>query len=458
MTDRVFEEQVSNILKFTGATRPESNAVFILVLGATGSGQTTFVSKCSGRTLEIGHDLLSCTSELTITSFAHPSGLKTIYLLDTPGFDDTNQSDSETLTHISHYLAVAYANGIYISGIILMHRIIDPRLSGTARLNLNMFKHMLGEPAYENAAIVTSMWSRPPTELEVQREKELLTEDGILAEVLKGDGRAFRYSVSDPEGISASSSPKSLALTAIDHILHQARAGPVILQIQSELVDDKRELIDTSAGRFLADRQVLDLRREYDAVVQGIRDGISGGTLFSSQPENGQADTLMSRRKAQAQVDNRFSHLETRIQENRATLSKTLLQIHYDEERRLEAQMARVEGDLHARIDEKQQYLDNLSKQSAGTPPASAPASTPNFRPRPSPRPAVVTNTQLEIRRLRHEIQELRHEIEQKQAANNSVRHAFRDGILFETVTRVIGGVVGTAIPALVAGSLCVLM
>ncbi|KAL3484498.1 hypothetical protein BJX62DRAFT_243881 [Aspergillus germanicus] len=339
-----------------------------------------------------------------------------------------------------------------------MHRISDPRLSGTARLNLNMLKYMLGEPAYENAAIVTSMWSSPPTELEVQREKELLTEGGILAEILEGGGRAFRYYASDLEGTSATPSSKSVPLAVIDHILHQARAGPIILQIQSELVDDKRELIDTSAGRFLADRQALDLRREYDAAMQGIRDRISEGTLFSSQPANGQADTFIGRQEAQAQVDDKFSHLKTRVQENRARLSKTLLQIHHDEERRLEAQMARIEADLRARIDEKQQYLDTISNQSAGPPPASAPASTPNVRPRPSLRPAVVTNTQLEIRRLRHEIQELRHEIEQKQAANNSVRHAFRDGMLFETVTRVIGGAVGTAVPALVAGSSCVLM
>jgi hypothetical protein len=384
------------------------------------------------------------TSALIITSFAHPSSLKTIYLLDTPGFDDTNHSDSETLTHISHYLAVAYANGIYISGIILIHRIIDPRLSGTARLNLNMFKHMLGEPAYENAAIVTSMWSSPPTQLEVQREKELITEDGILAEVLKGGGRAFRYSASDLEGTGASPSANSLPMSVINHILHQARAGPVTLQIQSELVNDNRELIDTSAGRFLADRQVLDLRREYDAAMQQIRDGISGSALFSSEPENGQADIFTSRRKVQAQTDGEFSDLEMKLQDKHATLSKSLLQIHHDEERRLEAQMARVEGDLRAKIDEKQQYLDTLSSQAASPPSAWVPVSAPNVRPSPGPRRAVVTATQLEILRLRHEIQELRHEIEQKQAANNSVRRAFRDGLLFDTVTRVMGGAVGT--------------
>ncbi|KAJ0375325.1 hypothetical protein COL922a_014188, partial [Colletotrichum nupharicola] len=149
-------------------------------------------------------------------------------------------------------------------------------------------------------------------------------------------------------------------MSVINHILHQARAGPVTLQIQSELVNDNRELIDTSAGRFLAGRQVLDLRREYDAAMQQIRDGISGSALFSSQPENGQADIFTSRRKVQAQTDGEFSDLEMKLQDKHATLSKSLLQIHHDEERRLEAQMARVEGDLRAKIDEKQQYLDTL--------------------------------------------------------------------------------------------------
>ncbi|KAL2851529.1 hypothetical protein BJY01DRAFT_245040 [Aspergillus pseudoustus] len=448
MTDpRVFDEQVGNILKFTGATRPEPGAVFILVLGATGSGKTTFVSRCSGKTLEIGHDLSSCTSDLTITSFLHPSpadptDIKTIYLLDTPGFDDTNLSDSETLTRISHYLAVAYANSIYISGIILMHRIIDPRLSGTARLNLEMFKHMLGETAYENVAIVTSMWSAPPTELEIQREKELIQGKGLLAEVLQGGGRAFRYSGFDIE------SGQSLPLSAIDYLLHQARAGPVVLQIQNELVDENRDLIGTSAGEFLADRQVLGLRREYDATIRGIRDGILGSELLDIQ--DGPLDSL-ERQKSKDQMDSELAELERKLQENQANLSKSLLRIHHDEERRLTAQMSQLEADLDARIAAKQEYLDQLTTTTTTTTmtPTSSTASS---------NPDIATSTELEIMYLRRDIQELRLEIEQKQAANNSVRNAFRSGMLFDTVGRVIGGVVATAVPALVAGSLCVLM
>ncbi|KAL2821544.1 hypothetical protein BJX63DRAFT_427540 [Aspergillus granulosus] len=437
MTDpRVFEQQVNNILKFTGATQPEPEAVFILVLGATGSGKTSFVSKCSGDALEIGHDLSSCTSKLTITSFLHPSPTdprihKTIYLLDTPGFDDTSRSDSETLTHLSHYLAVAYVNRIYISGIILMHRIIDPRLSGTARLNLGMFKQMLGEAAYENVAVVTSMWTSLPVDLEIQREKELIQGGGILAKVINGGGRAFRWVGSDAEGSTA------VPHSVIDHLLHQAHAGPVVLQIQSELVDENRELVDTSAGRFLADRQVLGLRKEYDAAIREIREGLPSTGLFNSQGKLGS----LSQQEVQTQVDAEFADREKKLQENQAALSKTLLQMHHDEESRLEAQMQRIETDLNARIRKKQQYLDSLAINHS-----------------PIPDPAVVTSTELEILHLRREIQELRLEIEQKQASNDSIRHAFRGGMLFDTIGRVMGGAAATAIPALVAGSLCILM
>ncbi|KAL3460408.1 hypothetical protein BJX64DRAFT_290397 [Aspergillus heterothallicus] len=466
MTDpKVFEEQVRNILKFTGATRPEPEAVFILVLGETGSGKTTFVSECSGKSLEIGHDLSSCTSKLTISSFHHHT--KTIYIVDTPGFDDTNHPDSEILTHIAHYLAVAYANNIYLSGVIIMHRISDPRLSGTARLNLDMFKHMLGEAAYENAVVVTSMWSTPPTDLEVQREEELEQGDGILAEVLRGGGRAFRYAGSDVEEVG-----RSVPLSVIDHILCQARAGPVVLQIQSELVDERRELLNTSAGQFLADRQVLELRKEYGDAIADLRPTIlhMGSGLVGADTDTEQCTRRRRcRQQIQIHADAELAGVETALKETHTALSKSVLQMHHDEARRIAGHMQQMEAELDSRIKSKQERLENLTRTSTSTTahlqgrprlpnPSSQNSLQENNIPDPPSKATAITSTKLEVMHLRREIQELRLEIQRKQAVNNSVRHAFRKGMLFDTVGRVVGGAVAAAVPALVAGSLCIVM
>lgn len=36
------------------------NSVFILVMGTTGAGKSSFVSQCTGKEAKVGHDLVSC--------------------------------------------------------------------------------------------------------------------------------------------------------------------------------------------------------------------------------------------------------------------------------------------------------------------------------------------------------------------------------------------------------------
>lgn len=54
------EQQVQNILAFTGVSSAASDAIFIAVMGVTGAGKSTFVSQCTGQDVSIGHGLLSC--------------------------------------------------------------------------------------------------------------------------------------------------------------------------------------------------------------------------------------------------------------------------------------------------------------------------------------------------------------------------------------------------------------
>jgi len=59
--------------------------------------------------MQVGHQLTSCTSEptpVTVPNFRIP-GLDmehTLVVLDTPGFDDTNEGDVIILTRIAEWL------------------------------------------------------------------------------------------------------------------------------------------------------------------------------------------------------------------------------------------------------------------------------------------------------------------------------------------------------------------
>ncbi|KAH8665154.1 hypothetical protein BGZ60DRAFT_529496 [Tricladium varicosporioides] len=70
--------------------------ILIGVIGVTRAGKAAFISRATGRTdLYIGDDLESRTHEVLPIPF-RLDGQK-VTLIDTPGFDDTYQSDADIL-------------------------------------------------------------------------------------------------------------------------------------------------------------------------------------------------------------------------------------------------------------------------------------------------------------------------------------------------------------------------
>lgn len=65
-----------------------------------------------------------------------------VYLVDTPGFDDTNLSNTDVLREIATWLTGSCNNEVKLNGILYLHRITDPRMGGSAKKNLFMFKKL----------------------------------------------------------------------------------------------------------------------------------------------------------------------------------------------------------------------------------------------------------------------------------------------------------------------------
>jgi hypothetical protein len=51
----------------------------------------------------VGHDLVSCTSQIQTIRCIHPDG-RPVVLVDTPGFDDTKMSNMDILTLVADWL------------------------------------------------------------------------------------------------------------------------------------------------------------------------------------------------------------------------------------------------------------------------------------------------------------------------------------------------------------------
>ncbi|KAG8942194.1 hypothetical protein FRC03_003535, partial [Tulasnella sp. 419] len=134
------------------------NDIFIAVMGATGAGKTTFINTTSGSNLTIGHGLESETKDVALATFHH-RGYR-IFLIDTPGFDDTHNSDTAILKTIAGWLELAHRGGKRLNGLLYLHRITDIRVSGMSHRNMKLFNKLCGKESMKNVVLCTTMWNK----------------------------------------------------------------------------------------------------------------------------------------------------------------------------------------------------------------------------------------------------------------------------------------------------------
>ena len=197
---------------------------------------------------------------MKIHSFRH-SG-RTGYLIDTPGFDDTTRSDSEVLKDVAYFLANLYYKSKKLSGLIYLHRIIDPKMGGSAVKNLNIFQKMCGQTAFPSIMLVSNMWEelRPEnggTSVGERREAELLSNDRFWGTMQKGGSRVMRHS-----GTANS------AQAILSEMVNQER---VILEIQRQMVDQTLPLVKTVAGEFL-EKEFTEVRKQQEDELRELKE------------------------------------------------------------------------------------------------------------------------------------------------------------------------------------------
>ncbi|VUC35472.1 unnamed protein product [Clonostachys rosea] len=231
---------------FRGGRSPRPNDAFIAVMGVTGSGKSSFISLCSGKAVRIGHTLEACTAIVDVYAY-DMSPDQTVYLIDTPGFDDTNKSDTEVLSEIAVWLGSSYKSKILLSGIIYLHRITDVRMQGSAKKNLLMFKQLCGQDALKQVILVTTMWDRVSREEGTRREEELINTSEFWGWMVSKGSSVRRHGHNE-------SSAKELVHQLIGH------SNCITTDLQKQLIDENLTLDQTSAGRELQS----ELRKEQE--------------------------------------------------------------------------------------------------------------------------------------------------------------------------------------------------
>ncbi|KEY67953.1 hypothetical protein S7711_02161 [Stachybotrys chartarum IBT 7711] len=233
---------------------PWSNKdVVIAVMGMTGSGKTTFISKVTGRSdLKIGHDLTSCTRDIEVIETK--IGDTTVRFVDTPGFSDTHLSDTEVLQMIADYLATAYKNDMKLSGIIYLHPISDTRITHHATKNLEMFRKLTGEKNLKNVVLTTSMWDKVSPEEGARREAELKSKFWKVFVALGANVTRYNGSPESARDVAA--------MLMGNH--------PFYLQLQEEMGKGNKLLRDTSAGRELM-VEIGRMKKEHQREIEDLK-------------------------------------------------------------------------------------------------------------------------------------------------------------------------------------------
>lgn len=248
----------------------------VLVMGVTGAGKSYFINQLKPASVVEGHGLgsreCSCASawERSLTLFPPQRtkkcklveleiGTCTVAVVDTPGFDDDDDSDAEVLAKISRFLTAQRRLDIKLKGVLFLHDINTVRFSGSHKRYLDTFRKICGEEAYKNVALVTTMWGGEDHGVKLKREAELQT--GPWKDFKAKGADVFQYNGSP-----------GMARTIVGHML---RKDNVVLKMQTELSSAHDMLDHTTAGAALAfqlDERLERSERQIRSLISQIKD------------------------------------------------------------------------------------------------------------------------------------------------------------------------------------------
>ncbi|CAN9105895.1 unnamed protein product [Alternaria alternata] len=225
-------------------------AQIILVMGVTGVGKSTFIKHATGCDVVVGHTQTSCTSKVEIFQIPGTS----VYLMDSPGFDDTNISDTQILRSIATALVDAFHDNVEIHGALYIHPVVEARMRGSGRKNLIMFKKVLGMKGMKNCRLVTTKWTQVNYETAVAREKELCEKEEFWQPLIAAGATTIRFG--------------DTMQSAFD-IIRPFVYGPSFKPQLVEELRDGKTLPQTAAGQVVND-DVEEAKRAHEVEMKQL--------------------------------------------------------------------------------------------------------------------------------------------------------------------------------------------
>lgn len=376
------------------AISPSDSLIFIM--GVTGSGKSSFIADLlppepsdpsNETTRGVQHDLASSTAAISFSAVDIPlphrhgkSANTRVFLVDTPGFDDTYRSDAAILAEIAFILSQTHRAGLRLAGIVYLHRITDRRLQGSVARNLRILERLVGERAFPAVVLATSMWDDVAAVLPnsddrrasaasavaaaEDRERQLVESEHGCAALVAGGARVMRWTRGDGRSAAAivgelvdRGAAEPAACAAGDDDGGRDRHA-VKLRIHEEMVDEGKELCDTEAGRLVTTGLRTHLRDEVSEFRGTVKEEIK-------ELRVGLRGLVEERRRAYRRTLSRVAEEEGRNQGELVSLQRSEDRLAREEQVndealvRLQEELMTGNGSAHALSEEDRDELQS---------------------------------------------------------------------------------------------------
>jgi len=248
-----------------------------------------------------------------------------------------------------------------------MHRISDRRFSGIAGRNFKIFRELCGETSLKNVVLATNMWGEVSHDVGEARERELAS--NFLKPALDKDAQLVRHH-----------NTKQSAHDVIRRIMNN---HPVVLQIQRELVDQRKDITKTAAGEAVdtklaeeAKRHEADLKKAQEDKARALRQKEEEAKRKMEEEKRKQEEQIRKAKEAeqkaalQCRQETERAKLEAKCLEEDARKAKQRAE---EEHRRktalLNKRLAEEEAKAKAARAAAQQKINHLQHQMAHHPP-----------------------------------------------------------------------------------------
>ncbi|KAF7544065.1 hypothetical protein G7Z17_g10240 [Cylindrodendrum hubeiense] len=321
-------DQAQRFGAFIGATKPSLEDRFFLVMGT--KSVEVFDFMCHGRR---------------------------IYLIDTPGFDDTIRSNIDTLEILATYLGASYANGVRIHGLIMLHSIANNRMTWSSLRSIEMMKAMCGFKFYDNLAIAMTMWPETPgpadTATAEGRYAELLSNKNFFGELVAQRASVFRH---NEKGHRESFEETASAQRIVTHLIHQSEIhAPAVLQLQRDIIDHRKTLGETAAGIVI----VGDLNKDHQdhkCQLQELETRMRARLSQVDSVNTNQQQDLHDLQELKSEVEKKVKKFE----QDKMVLNKSIQDMHKEEMRIWEEKIKELDTQFSYQLAAKEQDLRDM--------------------------------------------------------------------------------------------------